>query len=102
MELPLYNCHKQVRAAKITDILHSRDGSATLMLEIPCGEAATTEERRVESQFMDKHRPRIGGYFVEYEGDYVSFSPAEPFEAGYTLADTAAADVLALAIELKP
>lgn len=86
MELPLYNCHKQVRAAKITDINYDRHG-AQLVLEVPCGEAVTTDTREVDMAFMDKHRPKIGGYFVEYLGDgYTSFSPAGPFEAGYALA----------------
>lgn len=39
----------------------------------------------VDTAFYNQHRPRPGGYIVVYdEGAYVSFSPAAPFEAGYT------------------
>jgi len=35
-------------------------------------------------EYMKKHMPVAGGYYVVYEGGYVSFSPADAFEAGYT------------------
>ncbi len=34
--------------------------------------------------YMRKHQPKIGGYFVVYKDGYKSFSPAEAFEEGYT------------------
>jgi hypothetical protein len=33
-----------------------------------------------------KHAPHVGGYFVQYEDGYTSFSPAEAFESGYVRA----------------
>ncbi len=29
--------------------------------------------------------PQVGGYCVQYEGGYTSWSPAKEFEEGYTL-----------------
>jgi hypothetical protein len=40
--------------------------------------------RFVGAHFMIKHDPQVGGYFVEYEDGYESFSPAKAFEGGYT------------------
>ena len=39
---------------------------------------------KVDFEYMRKHKPQVGGYFVQYEDGYKSFSPAEPFESGYT------------------
>lgn len=73
-QLPLYRCHKLVRAARIAAVGH---GELLLLLE---GEAAT---RVVGQAFIDKHQPVTGGYFVVYEDGYESFSPAAAFESGY-------------------
>ena len=37
--------------------------------------------------WAEKHSPEIGGYYVLYPDGYVSYSPAEPFEAGNKLRD---------------
>lgn len=43
------------------------------------------EQFTVDAAFYQKHQPRPGGYIVVYdEGAYVSYSPAAPFENGYT------------------
>ena len=39
----------------------------------------------VTTEYMNKHNPQPGGYYVVYTDDYKSFSPAEAFEGGYTL-----------------
>jgi hypothetical protein len=41
----------------------------------------------IDAPYIAKHNPQVGGYFVEYDDGYHSFSPAEAFEAGYTLID---------------
>lgn len=33
--------------------------------------------------WVGKHQPRAGGYFVVYDNGYASFSPKEAFENGY-------------------
>jgi hypothetical protein len=80
--LPLYDCHKQVRAAKIID----RDNNV-LVLEIP-GIPAPFKVM-VDDEYLSRcPKLAVGGFFVVYqEGDeYCSYSPAGPFEGGYTLA----------------
>jgi len=75
--LPVYACHKRVRAAKITDwrfLLPEK-----VVLELEGGSEAT-----VCAQWFDAKRPRIGGYFVVYADGYESYSPAGAFELGYS------------------
>ncbi len=75
-ELPLYTCHKRVRALKIESVdlrvLHFADKRYAPI------EATVW--------YMLKHRPEAGGYYVVYEDGYTSYSPAKAFEEGYTLA----------------
>ena len=40
--------------------------------------------RLMERVWLDKHNPEVGGYLVVYKDGYISFSPAEAFEDGYT------------------
>jgi hypothetical protein len=37
----------------------------------------------VTVDYLIKHQPKVGGYYVEYEDGYASWSPAEAFESGY-------------------
>lgn len=84
MSLPLYKCHKEVRAAKITHVDGNWAGNRnTLILDAGEDEPVTVG---VSSAYMDKHQPKAGGYYVVYESGYESWSPAEDFEAGYSLA----------------
>jgi len=41
----------------------------------------------VSRDWMLKHNPTPGGYYVVYNDGYASFSPAEAFETGYELID---------------
>ncbi len=78
-QLPLYRCHKEVRAAKIIAI---EDGGA-LKLDALCGIEVTVTPGPA---WMSRHNPEVGGYFVRYEGDgYESYSPALAFENGYAV-----------------
>ncbi len=85
-KMPKYRSHKEVWALKIVSIRHiedrpgvEADGSATLTFEEE-GYAAIC----VSPEYMQKHMPQIGGYYVVYEGGYASWSPARVFEDGYT------------------
>jgi hypothetical protein len=98
--MPLYDCHKQVWALKIAAIelvrptidqlqamLDTRDTESDL---VPGG-IITPAERGfgaffVSKEWMDKHNPQVGGYYVVYKDGYKSFSPAKAFEEGYTRA----------------
>ena len=78
IELPRYQCHKQVWALKINRIIPS-----------PRGHLLGFENQRyapheVSDEWMNKHHPEIGGYYVVYEGGYTSWSPADVFEHGYS------------------
>lgn len=75
-ELPRYQCHKIVQAAKILIVLH--DQAKTSLDLDGIGAVDVTPE------FVTKHNPKAGGYFVVYEDGYQSFSPAKAFEDGYT------------------
>ena len=84
-EMPKYKCYKEVWALKIKSIL--RDGEGELR-ETDGSAMITPEEEgyapfKVDSEYMNKHKPQVGGYYVVYKGNYKSFSPAEAFETGY-------------------
>jgi hypothetical protein len=79
--LPIYQSHKKVRAAKITGLTQHQNG-----LTVHLGELGNISQ---SLQWLGKHDPHTGGYYVVYDDDYVSFSPAKAFEDGYTLVDGA-------------
>lgn len=85
-EMPKYLCHKEVHALKIAKIVRDgegenreTDGSAMIT---PADEGYAPF--KVDNDFMWKHKPEVGGYYVVYEDGYKSFSPAEAFESGYS------------------
>lgn len=89
--MPLYQCHKQVRAAKITKIKRGIAGGMTeLFFGIPAVNhpvPGAEDTVLVDDAWLTRNPAlAVGGYFVEYqEGDkYTAYSPAAPFEGGYT------------------
>jgi hypothetical protein len=74
-EMPRYRCHKEVWALKITNV-DDTDG----VLNFAEGYAPIT----VGADFMKRHGPKVGGYYVTYLDGYKSFSPGAPFEEGYS------------------
>lgn len=81
LRLKRYKCHKEVQAARIDGI--SLNGE--LGFTGPTG--AGPSFKQMSREWLDKHNPEVGGYYVVYADDYESFSPAEAFESGYTLID---------------
>lgn len=73
--LPRYRCHKEVWALKI---------EAVTGLEL-----VPTDKRflpiAVTGEWLAKHKPEAGGYWVQYKDGYTSYSPAQAFEEGYSL-----------------
>ncbi len=88
-DLPIYKCHKEVAALKIKSIeldedqakIENRDSDGSAMIT---PENESFEAFRVDAEYVSKHKPVAGGYFVVYKDEYQSFSPAEAFEEGYT------------------
>lgn len=74
-DLPRWKSHKIVQAAKIVAI----DGHV-LQLEVD----GTRVKVHADTEYLIKHKPQVGGYWVVYDDGYTSWSPAEAFEAGYT------------------
>lgn len=109
--MPLYRCHKQVRALKIKALsvdappkfkdptckgcfaLHTacghcercdweRNGGGTSFSIVP--EDPACAPFPIDAEYMRSRKPVAGGYYVVYEDGYESFSPAKAFEDGYT------------------
>ena len=88
-EMPRYKCHKEVHALKIERIdldstiaiAEGRDTDGSAMITPSDPGFATF---KVDHEFLRKHSPKVGGYYVVYKDGYKSFSPAEAFEDGYS------------------
>lgn len=84
MEMPRYQCHKQVWALKIAEVKdptepgNETDGSRII---IPAERGFAPF--RVDHAYVWKHKPEPGGYYVVYSDGYKSYSPAKAFEEGY-------------------
>lgn len=78
--MPIYRSHKKVWALKIETITVLNDGSADI---VPKEKGYDTF--RVSKEYVDRHIPREGGYYVKYKDGYESWSPADAFNEGYDL-----------------
>lgn len=72
-----YKSHKIVKAAKIMAIDPCDDDKVILQTEDGMDNIIVSE------QFMARHLPAVGGYYVSYPDGYYSYSPAGAFEEGY-------------------
>jgi hypothetical protein len=79
--LPRYKCHKIVRAAQITTIVN-------LGVEFGMGcidsSGNPAYDIYVSHAWIDRHKPQIGGWVVQYDDAYLSYSPDDAFRSGYT------------------
>lgn len=83
LELPQWRCHKIVRAAKITNL--NIDATAFGFVAMAFGEEPIPNLTAVvPPAWHAKHKPEVGGYYVQYEDGYTSYSPAAAFESGYS------------------
>lgn len=73
MELPRWKCHKEVEGFQIDRIV----GNSLISADAQVFVIASDE-------YMERCKPFAGGYFVRYSNGHESFSPAEPFESGYS------------------
>lgn len=88
-EMPKYQSHKQVWALKIKAIVYDSELAKETNRETDGSATITPEEEgyapfKVDHEYVEKHKPFVGGYYVVYKDGYKSFSPAEAFEGGYT------------------
>ncbi|WP_239142564.1 Gp49 family protein [Variovorax sp. WS11] len=88
-EMPQYQCHKKVWALKIAGIVPKENPDPTGRSAassygariVPADEGFAAFE--VDAEYVCKHNPKAGGYYVVYDDGYKSFSPAQAFESGY-------------------
>lgn len=90
IEMPKYKSHKTVHALKIKGIVFDSDLAQNEGRETDGSAIITPEEPgyapfSVDNNYIRKHTPKAGGYYVVYADGYKSFSPAAAFEDGYTL-----------------
>ncbi len=78
VELPQYQCHKIVGALKIAALSLMPDGDTLVQWE-----KEQYPSCNLGKEFVEKHKPEVGGYLVVYEDGYRSYSPAKAFESGY-------------------
>ncbi len=71
--MPKYKCHKEVWALKIKSI-----HNLTMTPEDP-----NYAPFDLPLEYVSKHEPVAGGYYVVYADGYKSYSPAKAFEGGY-------------------
>jgi hypothetical protein len=83
-EMPRYRCHKEVHALKIAEVHYFSPAAGTANHGRLLFEDDRYASMDVTPEWVAKHDPKAGGYFVVYEDGYSSFSPAEAFESGYT------------------
>ena len=77
-DLPQYQCHKIVKGSKIIDMELQAAGGALVKLE------DKEEPVVLMADFFLRFKPAVGAYLVVYEDGYVSVSPTDAFESGYT------------------
>jgi len=81
-QLPEYQCHKKVWAFKIFNILERKGEDGYVYYVLSDGASAVIY---VSKEYVEKHNPKVGGYYVRYQDGYESYSPAGAFENGYSL-----------------
>jgi hypothetical protein len=95
MEMPKYKCHKVVHALKIAKLEPDPNVKPTIeqlekILNDPDAAVLMTPSDegyapfKLDYEYMNRHKPQVGGYYVVYDDGYISYSPAKAFEDGYT------------------
>jgi len=78
-ELPIYKCHKLVRAAKVIQWSRAPGDEEPYVLTLDTGAVVKVPASRVPA-----NQTPADGYYIRYEDGYESWSPKDVFEAGYT------------------
>jgi hypothetical protein len=79
--MPQYQSHKKVWALKIEKVHENAydDGVTLIFVDKTFANRSFTLE-----ELKGRPEPDPGWYMVQYEDGYISFSPADVFEDGYT------------------
>lgn len=87
--LPLFLCHKHVRAAQIENVeeVGRRAGNGELVETVKLLTLVGGSSVRVKGSWWYRHQAKTGGYFIQYADGYTSYSPKEAFESGYSLVE---------------
>lgn len=82
-KMPHYQSHKIVQAAQIKSITYNENSVPRVSMIV----AGSDGDMEIvpDKTWLAKHQPEEGGYLVLYEDGYLSYSPAKPFKAGYTM-----------------
>jgi hypothetical protein len=89
-EMPKYVCHKEVHALKIERIEFDTDKAKEDGNRETDGSAMIFPEEKayapfkVNHEYVRKHNPAAGGYYVVYADGYKSWSPSDAFEKEYS------------------
>lgn len=79
--LQQWKCHKIVKAGLISAITivsnKAEDGFDSVMVHVG------DKRYEVSLKWLAEKKAKIGGYFVVYDDEYVSYSPSKAFEDGY-------------------
>ncbi|EEV3676413.1 DUF2829 domain-containing protein [Escherichia coli] len=96
--LPKYKAHKNVSASKIKNVVifGVTDEPLWGCIELVEPKGATV---CVDAIFLQKHRPKTGGYLIVYENGYLFYAPEKPFEQCYGLVNDASENGVSLSIE---
>ena len=83
--MPKYKCNKEVWALQIKEIEvvnnpAEADDQTGIITPSEDGYAPFS----VSKEYMVKHVPQVGGFFVVYKDGYKSFSPVKAFQDGYS------------------
>lgn len=79
-----YQCHKVVEATKITLVTSLSEDVEGKPQIIPHKAEVETDGGETFRVSYGEKMPQAGDYVVRYADGYVSWSPAQPFEEGYT------------------
>lgn len=78
-----YKSHKIVEASKIIEVELDSKGQVQILLV----EDSDPLGGNLPKDIFSRDVPQVGDYLIRYEDGYLSWSPAEAFENGYTLMD---------------
>lgn len=81
MEMPKYQCHKQVWALRIAGVEVHKDGSATIAPKDEGYAPFRTRAGWADRFQGDEDDP---GVYVVYPGGFTSWSPTKAFDDGYS------------------